>query len=101
MGALEDVQKTLNTIRRISSGANSRVQLEILELILQTSISQLKALSLPQKPVARRKPSLPLPRPAPKQNTSNIPKPSTAVDAVNKISDVNALKAIKPQAPIS
>ena len=49
MSAVEDVQKSLNAIRRISGDANSLTQHKILELILQTSISHLKALAAAHK----------------------------------------------------
>jgi len=99
MSALEDVQKSLNAIRRISRDANSPTQYKILELILQTSISNLKALAAAHKPSTTRKPLKPPPPPIPKAN--NAPQQSTDVDKTDAIPDADALKPIKPQAPIS
>ena len=100
MSALEDVQKSLNAIRRISRDANSPTQYKILELILQTSISNLKALAAAHK-TSTRKPLKPPPLPIPKAKASNAPQQSTDVDTTDVIPDADALKSIKPQAPIS
>lgn len=101
MSALEDVQKSLNAIRRISRDANSLTQHKILELILQTSISTLKALAAAHKPSTTRKPIKPPPLPIPKAKASNAPQQSTDVHTTDVIPDADALKQIKPQAPIS
>ena len=101
MSAVEDVQKSLNAIRRISGDANSQTQHKILELILQTSISHLKALAAAHKPSTTRKPLKPPPLPIPKAKANNAPQQSTDVDTTDAIPDADALKPIKPQAPIS
>lgn len=101
MSAITDVQKVLNVIRRISSDADKQAQSQILELILQTSISQLKLLSAASNPVVQRKRQLPPPLPIPKANKPKVPLQSTNSDNTDDISDADALKTIKPQAPIS
>ena len=53
MSALEDVQHALNAIRLISSEENANTQARILELILQTSISQLKSMAEQPKPIKK------------------------------------------------
>ena len=101
MSAVEDVQKSLNAIRRISRDANSLTQHKILELILQTSISHLKALSAAPKPTTSHKHKMPSPLPIPKATATTAPQQSTNVDTTDAIPDADALKPIKPQAPIS
>lgn len=101
MSASEDVQKSLNAIRRISADADSQTQHKILELILQTSISHLKALSAAPKPTTSRKQKMPSPLPIPKATATTAPLQSTNVDAKDTVPDADALKSIKPQAPVS
>ena len=73
MSAVEDVQKSLNAIRRISRDANSLTQHKILELILQTSISHLKALAAAPKPSTSRKHQIHPPLPIPKATAITAP----------------------------
>ena len=101
MNAVEDVKKSLNAIRRISRDANSLTQRKILELILQTSISHLKALSAAPKPTTSHKHKMPSPLPIPKATATTAPQQSTTVDTTDTIPDADALKPIKPKAPIS
>ena len=101
MSAFEDVQKSLNAIRRISEDADSQTQHKILELILQTSISHLKALSAAPKPTTSRKQKMPPPMPIPKATVTTAPQQSTTADATDTVPAPDALKPIKPQAPIS
>lgn len=101
MSAVTDVQKALNAIRRISADTDMKTQSQILELILQTSISQLKSLSVASTPVIQRKRQQPQPLPIPKANKSKAPQQSGNKDYRDNVSDVDALKTIKPQAPIS
>ena len=101
MSAFEDVQKSLNAIRRISEDADSQTQHKILELILQTSISHLKALSAAPKPTTSHKQKMPPPLPIPKTTATTAPQQSATVDAKDTAPKADALKSIKPQAPVS
>ena len=101
MSAFEDVQKSLNAIRRISADADSQTQHKILELILQTSISHLKALSAAPKPTTLRKQKMPSPIPIPKATATTAPQQSTTADAKDTVPKADALKLTKPQAPVS
>ena len=103
MSAVKDVQQSLNVIRRLSTDENIAVQTQILELMLQASISQLK--SIGAEPKAETKAPAPT-KPAP----LTIPKPAkpTAVEPKTKPKQepslntrLNRLKAVKPQAPKS
>jgi hypothetical protein len=101
MSAVKDVQHSLNVIRQLSTDENAAVQTQILELMLQASISQLKSISTEtqSKDTAPSKPTqLPIPKPAkptaPSPKTKPKPQPSLNTR-------LNRLRAIKPQAPKS
>jgi cell division septation protein DedD len=101
MSAVKDVQHSLNVIRQLSTDENAAVQTQILELMLQASISQLKSISTEtqSKDTAPSKPTqLPIPKPAkptaPSPKTKPKPQPSLNTR-------LNRLRAIKPQAPTS
>ena len=101
MSAVRDVQHSLNVIRRLSTDENAAVQTQILELMLQASISQLKSISTEtqSKDTAPSKPTqLPMPKPAkptaPSPKTKPKPQPSLNTR-------LNRLQAVKPQAPKS
>jgi len=86
MSAVKDVQHSLNVIRQLSTDENAAVQTQILELMLQASISQLKSISTETNTAA--KPAAPSPKTKPK------PQPSLNTR-------LNRLRAVKPQAPTS
>lgn len=72
MSAAKDVQQSLNVIRRLSTDENTAVQTQILELMLQASISQLKSLGAETSTKNREKQpnkSAPLPIPKPTKPT--------------------------------
>ena len=97
MSAVQDVQRSLNSIRALSANENARVQQQILELMLQASISQLKSISTEANTATKPKP-LPIPKPAkpaaPSPKTKPKPQPSLNTR-------LNRLRAVKPQAPTS
>ena len=97
MSAVKDVQRSLNLIRKLSTDENAQVQTQILELMLQASISQLKSISTEANTATKLKP-LPIPKPtkpaAPSPKTKPKPQPSLNTG-------LNRLKAVKPQAPKS
>ena len=103
MSAIKDVQRSLNAIRRWSADENAAVQTQILELMLQASISQLKSIDVetstnntekqPTKPA-------PLPTPKPTKPTAATPKPKPEPEpSLN--TRLKRLRAVKPQAPTS
>ena len=96
MSPFEDVQKSLNAIRRISAEADFQTQHKILELILQTSISHLKALSAAPKPSTSRKQKMPPPMPIPKATVTTAPQQSTTADAKDTVPNADTFKSIKP-----
>jgi outer membrane biosynthesis protein TonB len=104
MSAVKDVQRSLNSIRALSADENAQVQQQILELMLQASISQLKSISTEPQTAAKDKPSkpakpapLPIPKPAmPKPKPKPKPQPQPSLNT-----RLNRLKAVKPQAPKS
>jgi outer membrane biosynthesis protein TonB len=104
MSAVQDVQRSLNSIRALSADENAQVQQQILELMLQASISQLKSISTEPQTAAKDKPSkpakpapLPIPKPAmPKPKPKPKPQPQPSLNT-----RLNRLKAVKPQAPKS
>ena len=104
MSAVKDVQRSLNSIRALSADENAQVQQQILELMLQASISQLKSISTEPQTAAKDKPSkpakpapLPIPKPAmPKPKPKPKPQPQPSLNTRR-----NRLKAVKPQAPKS
>ena len=79
MSAVKDVQHSLNVIRQLSTDENAAVQTQILELMLQASISQLKSISTEANTATKPKP-LPIPKPAkpaaPSPKTKPKPQPS-------------------------
>ena len=97
MSAVQDVQRSLNVIRQLSAEENAHVQQQILELMLQASISQLKSISTEANTATKPKP-LPIPKPAkpaaPSPKTKPKPQPSLNTR-------LNRLRAVKPQAPTS
>ena len=99
MSAIKDVQHSLNVIRRLSTDENTAVQQQILELMLQASISQLKSIGTEANTATKPKP-LPIPKPAkpaaPSPKTKPKPKQEPSLNT-----RLNRLKAIKPQAPKS
>jgi len=98
MSAVKDVQHALNAIRALSADENAQVQQQILELMLQASISQLKSISTaPKAKTAAAKPA-PLPIPKPAKSAAPKPKPKPEPSLSTRL---NRLQAVKPQAPIS
>ena len=97
MSAVKDVQHSLNVIRQLSTDENAAVQTQILELMLQAPISQLKSISTEANTATKPKP-LPIPKPAkpaaPSPKTKPKPQPSLNTR-------LNRLRAVKPQAPTS
>ena len=101
MSALKDVQRSLNVIRQLSAEENAHVQKQILELMLQASISQLKSLSTDAstKAAAAAKPAaLPIPKPA---KSTTLEPEHRAEQEPSWDSRLNKLQAVKPQAPKS
>jgi cell division septation protein DedD len=104
MSAVKDVQRSLNSIRALSADENAQVQQQILELMLQASISQLKSISTEPQTAAKDKPSkpakpapVPIPKPAmPKPKPKPKPQPQPSLNT-----RLNRLRAVKPQAPKS
>ena len=105
MSAVQDVQRSLNSIRALSADENAQVQQQILELMLQASISQLKSISAEPQAAAKDKantPTKPAPLPIPKPakpaapNPKPTPKPEPSLNT-----RLNRLRAVKPQAPKS
>ena len=100
MSTVKDVQRSLNSIRALSADENAQVQQQILELMLQASISQLKSIGAEanNKTPAPVKPApLPIPKPAmPKPKPKPKPQPQPSLNT-----RLNRLKAVKPQAPKS
>jgi hypothetical protein len=104
MSAVKDVQRSLNSIRALSADENAQVQQQILELMLQASISHLKSIGAEPQTAAKDKPSkpakpapLPIPKPAmPKPKPKPKPQPQPSLNT-----RLNRLKAVKPQAPKS
>jgi hypothetical protein len=100
MSALKDVQRSLNVIRQLSAEENAHVQQQILELMLQASISQLKSLSTNASTKALGKtkaaPSKPAPLPIPKSTT--LKPERRAAPEPSWDSRRNKLQAVKPQA---
>ena len=104
MSAVQDVQRSLNVIRQLSADENAHVQQQILELMLQASISQLKSISTEPKTAVKDKPSkpaMPAPLPIPKSATPK-PKPKPKPQPQPSLNTrLNRLRAVKPQAPES
>ena len=97
MSALADVQRALNTIRRITSEEQAAVRLEVLRL-MATMIAD-EARDIQGVKVKAAKASKPLPAlPIPK--SANAPKPTQAVPT-QQVSqqDFEPIQAIKPIAP--
>ena len=100
MSAVQDVQRSLNSIRALSADENAQVQQQILELMLQASISQLKSIdTAPKAKTAAAKPAT-LPIPKPHTPTAPQPKPKPKPEP-NLNTRLNRLQAVKPQAPES
>jgi len=101
MSAVKDVQHSLNVIRQLSAEENAHVQQQILELMLQASISQLKSIGTEtqSKDTAPNKPApLPIPKPAKPAAAKSKPKPKLEPSLNTRI---NRLRAVKPQEPKS
>ena len=101
MSAVQDVQRSLNSIRALSADENAQAQQQILELMLQASISQLKSISTQAntRAPAPVKPA-PLPIPKPAKPTAGDPKTKPKQEpSLN--TRLNRLRAVKPQAPRS
>ena len=101
MSAIKDVQHSLNVIRRLSTDEHTAVQTQILGLMLQASISQLKSISTEAntRAPAPVKPA-PLPIPKPAKPTAGEPKTKPKQEpSLN--TRLNRLKPVKPQAPKS
>lgn len=101
MSAVQDVQSSLNVIRQLSTDENAAVQTQILELMLQASISHLKSIGAEanNKTPAPVKPApLPIPKPAKPTVAKPKPKPKPQPSLNTRH---NKLKAVKPQAPKS
>ena len=105
MSAVKDVQRSLNSIRALSADENARVQQQILELMLQASISQLKSISTEPQAASKDKPSkpaMPATVPIPKPTTPTAAKPKPKPKPEPSLSTrLNRLQAVKPQAPES
>ena len=105
MSAVKDVQRSLNLIRQLSTDENAQVQQQILELMLQASISHLKSIGAEPQTAAKDKPSKPaipatVPIPKPTTPTAAKPKPKPKPEpSLN--TRLNRLRAVKPQAPTS
>ena len=97
MSAVKDVQHSLNVIRQLSTDENAAVQTQILELMLQASISQLKSISTEANTATKPKP-LPIPKPAKPTVAKPKPKPKPQPSLNTRL---NRLRAVKPQAPTS
>ena len=97
MSAVKDVQHSLNVIRQLSTDENAAVQTQILELMLQASISQLKSISTEANTATKPKP-LPIPKPAKPAAAKSKPKPKLEPSLNTRL---NRLRAVKPQAPTS
>ena len=103
MSAVQDVQHSLNVIRGLSTDENAAVQTQILELMLQASISQLKSISTEANTNNTEKQShkpAPLPIPKPAKSTTPQPKPKPKPEP-SMNTRLNRLRAVKPQAPKS
>ena len=101
MSAVQDVQHSLNVIRQLSTDENAAVQTQILELMLQASISQLKSVGVEanNKTLAPVKPApLPIPKPAKPTVAKPKPKPKPQPSLNTRI---NHLRAVKPLTPKS
>jgi hypothetical protein len=101
MSALEDVQHALNAIRLISSEENANTQARILELILQTSISQLKSMAeQPKTNQKRNHKSFPTPSPmdsSPAQQINQAsPKPKAEPSWAEKRDQLRPIQPIRP-----
>ena len=103
MSAVPDVQRSLNSIRALSVDENARVQQQILELMLQASISQLKSISTePGTNNRDTQPSKTPPLPIPKPAKSTAAKPKSKPEPEPSLNTrLNRLRAVKPQAPKS
>ena len=97
MSAVKDVQHSLNVIRQLSTDENAAVQTQILELMLQASISQLKSISTEANTATKPKP-LPIPKPAKPAAAKFKPKPKLEPSLNTRL---DRLRAVKPQAPTS
>ena len=97
MSAVKDVQHSLNLIRQLSTDENAQVQTQILELMLQASISQLKSISTKANTATKPKP-LPIPKPAKPTAAKPKPKPKQEPSLNTRL---KRLRAVKPQAPKS
>ena len=97
MSAVQDVQRSLSLIRQLSTDENAAVQTQILELMLQASISQLKSISTEANTATKPKP-LPIPKPAKPAAAKSKPKPKLEPSLNTRL---NRLRAVKPQAPTS
>jgi cell division septation protein DedD len=103
VSAVQDVQRSLNSIRALSADENAQAQQQILELMLQASISQLKSLgaetSTKNREKQPNKPApLPIPKPAKPTEANPKPKPKPEPSLNTRL---NRLRAVKPQAPTS
>ena len=102
MSAVQDVQRSLNVIRRLSTDENAKVQQQILELMLQASISQLKSISAEPQAAAKDTPAkpapLPIPKPAKPAAAKSKPKPKLEPSLNTRL---DRLRAVKLQAPKS
>ena len=98
MSAVQDVQRSLNSIRALSADENVRVQQQILELMLQASISQLKSISTQantRAPAPVKPAPLPIPKPAKPTAANPKTKPKQEPSLNTRL---NRLQAVKPQA---
>jgi len=98
MSAIKDVQRSLNAIRALGADENAQLQHQILELMLQASISQLKSISTETNTAPSKPAPLPIPKPAKPTTAKPKTKPKTQPSLNTRL---NRLKAVKPQAPKS
>ena len=98
MSALADVQRALNTIRRITSEEQAAVRLEVLRLMATMIADEARDIEGMKVKTAQPKRSKQLPTlPIPK--SANIPKP-TQTAPTQQVSQQD-FEPIQPQAPIA
>jgi len=102
VSAVQDVQRSLNTIRALSADENAQMQQKILELMLQASIAQLKSIRAEPQAAAKGTLAKPAPLPIPKPAKSTAAKPKSKPEPEPSLNTrLNRLRAVKPQAPKS
>ena len=100
MTALTDIQKALNTIRRITQQEAEAVRLEALALIAGVIADEAKDIEKrrepkPQTTAAQKVKSLPIPQAQQKPSQQTSSQPTQAAEP--EVSDLKAQKPIAPQ----